>query len=109
MGDPTRQQEMPRDNNGEPVQVLGLGDTNHNMTAGGAAQHTPVISDNGHAVVRVFAAANVYIKIGVNAVASTSDAIFPASGVEYFKVKKNERVSVLQVDTGGTVTVTHMD
>lgn len=108
MTETTRQHEMPKDNNGESVQCLGFLGVNHNLISGATAVHTPVFNSKDGAVVRVFSAANIYISIGIDAIATTNHAIFPASGVEYFKVREGERVSILQVDTGGVATITHM-
>lgn len=104
----TRQHEMPKDNNGSSVQVLGFKGSTYSLTSGGVATHTPVISADAESVVRVFSDNNIYIAIDEDAVASSNDAILPASGVEYFKVPAGARVSVLQADTGGVVRVSHM-
>jgi hypothetical protein len=55
---------------------------------------------------RVIVTSAAYIKIGVAPTATTSDVYMPADSAEYFTVMPGEKVSAVQVTSGGTLHVT---
>jgi len=58
--------------------------------------------------VRVVITSAGYIKIGVSPTATTSDVYMPADTPEYFTISPGEKVSAIQVGTGGTLHVTEI-
>ncbi len=58
--------------------------------------------------VRVVVTTAAYIKIGVGPTATSSDVYLPADSVEYFSVNPGEKVSAIQVASGGTLHVTEV-
>lgn len=57
---------------------------------------------------RVACTSNAHVRVGINAVATTQDAIVKAEKPETFLCSPNERVSVLAVSTAGTASVSWM-
>ena len=57
---------------------------------------------------RVVVTSAAYIKIGVAPTATTSDVYMPADAPEYFTVATGEKVSAVQVSSGGTLHVTEI-
>lgn len=62
----------------------------------------------GISVIRVVATTAAYIKIAKTPTATSSDVYLPANLPEYFVVNEGEKVSAIQVSTGGTLHVTEM-
>lgn len=58
--------------------------------------------------VRVVCSTEAYISFGVAPTATANDIYMPAGTPEYFVITPGEKVSAIQVDTGGTLTVTEM-
>lgn len=60
--------------------------------------------------VRVVVTTDAYIAIGTAAtvVATANDPFLPASSVEYFSINPGEKVSAIQVSSGGTLHVTEI-
>jgi hypothetical protein len=58
--------------------------------------------------VRVIVTAAAYIKIGSSPPATTSDVYLPADAAEYFTIASGEKVSAVQVSSGGTLHVTEI-
>lgn len=79
--------------------------TNQTLTSSGVAATTSAISTD-YRIVRIATTAAIYLKIGSNPTATSSDMMLPAGAVEKFAITPGHKVSVLQVSAGGTVTVT---
>lgn len=75
---------------------------------GTAGTISSVFGTNFNGVVRVVATTACYIKIGVSPTATSSDVYLPAGLPEYFKARPGEKVSAIQVSSGGTLHVTEM-
>jgi hypothetical protein len=58
--------------------------------------------------VRVVVTSAAYIKIDNNPPATTADVYLPADRPEYFSITPGQRVSAVQVSTGGTLHVTEI-
>jgi hypothetical protein len=78
--------------------------TNQNLTSSGSsAQSTAFTSVNK---VRIAATQAVYIAFAANPTATSSDLVLPANGVETFTITPGHKVAVLQVTSGGIVSIT---
>jgi hypothetical protein len=62
----------------------------------------------GCTVVRVVATTDCYIKVDKSPTATTSDVLLPASDPEYIIVNPGEKISAIQVSSGGTLNVTEV-
>lgn len=60
-------------------------------------------------IVRVVCTSAAYVKVGDSPTATTSDVYVPADCPEYFRIQPGQKVSAVQVVTGGTLHVTEMD
>lgn len=58
--------------------------------------------------VRVVTTSAAYIKISSSPTATSSDVYMPADSPEYFTVNPGEKVSAIQVSSGGTLHVTQV-
>jgi hypothetical protein len=58
--------------------------------------------------VRVVVTSAAYIKIGSSPTATTADVYLPADSAEYFTCNPGEKVSAIQVSSGGTLHVTEI-
>lgn len=58
--------------------------------------------------VRVMATTDAYIVIGSSPTATANDPPLPANSVEYFSINPGEKVSAIQVASGGTLHVTEI-
>lgn len=58
---------------------------------------------------RVVVTTAAYVAIGPSAVATSSFTYLPADSPEYFTILPGERVSAVQVSSGGNVNVTWID
>lgn len=74
---------------------------------GTAGTISTAISD-GVRRVRVVTTTDAYIKIGSSPTATSSDVFKPANLVEYFTIAPGEKVSAIQVSSGGTLHVTEI-
>jgi hypothetical protein len=59
--------------------------------------------------VRVVVTTAAYIKIGNSPTATTSDVYMPADSPEYFTCTPGQKVSAVQVSSGGTLHVTELE
>jgi hypothetical protein len=101
---------VPVDQNGFPIQTLGLGSSTTKIAVGAASQRGPLPSGASHEdIVRIACNTDAYIKFGDSTVeATTSDALF-TQGVEAFKVPDGvSHVAALQVSAGGIMTLTEL-
>lgn len=58
--------------------------------------------------VRVVVTTDAYIVIGSSPTATANDPFLPASSVEYFSINPGEKVSAVQVSSGGVLHVTEI-
>lgn len=58
--------------------------------------------------VRVYCTTDAFIKIGMSPTATTSDVPIAASSPEYFTCAGGEKVSAIQLSSGGTLYVTEV-
>lgn len=58
--------------------------------------------------VRLVCTTDAYVKVGNAPTATTSDPIFPAGAVEYVTITPGQKVSAVQVSSGGTLSVTEI-
>lgn len=57
-------------------------------------------------LVRVIASSACHIKFGANPTATTSDIYLPANVAEYFGVTPGDKISAVQVASGGNLNIT---
>lgn len=74
----------------------------------GTPGNTATAVGNGVQKVRVVVTSAAYVKIGQTAIASSNDVYMPIDTPEYFTVNPGERVSAVQVSSGGTLHVTEL-
>lgn len=58
--------------------------------------------------VRIVSTTDCYIKIDNSPTATTSDAILPGLSAEYFTITPGQKVSAVQIASGGTLNVTEI-
>jgi hypothetical protein len=58
--------------------------------------------------VRVIVTTDAYVKIGSSPTATTSDVYMSAESPEYFTIAAGEKVSAIQLSSGGTLHVTEI-
>ena len=58
--------------------------------------------------VRVLVTTDAYVKVGDSPTATTSDVYLPAFQAEYFTITPGQKVSAIQVSSGGTLHVTEI-
>ena len=98
------------DVNGFPIQTLALGDSVTKIVVGASTQRgalpTGVSKED---IVRLASNTDCYIKFGDSTVEATdSDTLF-TQGVEAFKIPMNAtHIAVLQLNTGGIMTITEL-
>lgn len=59
-------------------------------------------------IVRVVVTTAAYVTIGGSPTATSSDVYMPANVPDYFKINPGEKVSAIQVSSGGSLHVTEM-
>lgn len=57
-------------------------------------------------VVRVVCTTDAYVDVSKSGTATSSSVYLPANAIEYFDITPGEKVSAIQVSTGGTLHVT---
>jgi len=95
--------KLERDGFGNTAQVLTLG-THQSVAYTGTAG--TISAEIGTNVVRVIATTDCYIKIGASPTATSSDVFLLANAAEYFGCDPADKVSAIQVSSGGTIHVT---
>jgi len=80
------------------VKILG----NENLTAGIAHVESLAIDAE---TVRIVTQEDIFVEIGENPVATVDSTIMLANSLEYFQITRGDKVSVLQVNVGGIVSV----
>lgn len=58
--------------------------------------------------VRVVVTSAAYVKVAKSATATSADVYMPADSPEYFTVAPGDKVSAIQVSSGGTLHVTEI-
>lgn len=92
------------------MQYVGAGrlDTAQTVTYTGTAGTVTNGASTGINKVRVCATTDCWIKIGTSPTATTSDTLLPGLSAEYFLITPGQKVSAVQVTTGGTLSVTEV-
>ena len=91
-----RQQTASRLGTSQVVAYTGTAGTISNAVASGVY------------VIRVVVTTAAHIAIGTDPTATTSDVYMPADTPEYFVVSPGEKVSAIQVSSGGNLHVTEV-
>ncbi len=92
------------------MQYIGTGylGTHQSVAYTGTAGTITNAVTDGVLKVRVIVTSAAYIKIGTSPTATTSDVYMPADSAEYFSCRPGEKVSAVQVSSGGTLHVTEI-
>jgi hypothetical protein len=92
------------------MQYFGTGrlGTHQSVAYTGTAGTITTAMSDGVNKVRVVVTTTAYIKIGSSPTATTSDVYLPADAAEYFTIRPGEKVSAIQVASGGTLHVTEI-
>jgi len=93
----------PEADHGGPIQAVGLGTVQVVAYTGTAG-----VSENtiGSSLVRVVSTTACHIAFGASPTATTSDAYLPADIPEYFRCARTDKISAIQVSSGGNLNVT---
>lgn len=94
---------IPKDQNGQLVQVLELGVAS--AISFGATSSQSAVFGAGTNIIRLVASQGAYIAIGENPTATTSSAFLPAGLVEYLRVTPGYRVAALRTSVDGVLSV----
>ena len=81
--------------------------SNENVAFTGTAGTSAAFASGIH-VIRIVATQACYYAIGSAPTATTSDTYLPANEVEYLIVNPGQKVSFVQVSSGGTASVSQM-
>ena len=81
-------------------------DTNQSVAYTGTAGTIANAVGVGTQKVRVLVTTDAFIKIAKTPTATTSDVYLPGLSAEYFTIYSGEKVSAVQVASGGTLYVT---
>ena len=101
---------VPVDQNGFPIQTLGLSPTTVKITVGAASGRVALPPGAAHEdIVRVAGNRDCYIAFGDSTVeATTNDALF-TQGVEAFKVPDTAtHIAAIQESASGIMTITEL-
>lgn len=92
------------------IQFWGTGQlgTHQSVAYTGTAGTIANAIGNGVHKVRVVVTTAAYIKIGHSPTATTSDVYMSADSSEYFTCQTGDKVSAVQVTSGGTLHVTEI-
>lgn len=90
------------------MQYLGVArwGTVQNVTYTGTAAATASSVSSGVLRVRLLATTDCYVQIGKSPTATTSDVYLPSLSAEYIIVNPGEKISAVQVASGGVLNVT---
>lgn len=93
------------------MQYLGHGrlGTHQSVPYTGTAGTITDAVATGTLKVRVVVTTAAFIKIDNNPTATSSDVYLPADSPEYFTIAAGQKVSAIQVSSGGTLHVTEID
>jgi len=80
-----------------------------NATYTGTAAAVASGFSNGVQRIRVLATTDCYIKVDKAPTATTSDCYLPGLSAEYIIVNPGEKISAVQVSSGGVLNVTEVD
>ncbi len=81
--------------------------SNENVAYTGTAAASAAFADGIHHI-RISATTAAYYKIAGTPVATTSDTYLPANVIEIIRVNPGQKISFIQVSTGGTASVSQM-
>lgn len=92
------------------MQFWGTGrlGTHQNVAYTGTAGTIATAMSAGIHKCRVVVTTAAYVKIGSSPTATTADVYMPADSPEYFTIAEGEKVSALQLSSGGTLHVTEV-
>lgn len=101
---------VPIDQNGFPIQTLGIPGPSAKITVAGVSARAALPSGVSHEdIVRVACNTDCYIKFGDSTVEATTDDALFTQGVEAFKVPDGvSHVAAIQVSAGGIMTLTEL-
>ena len=92
------------------MQYYGTGrlGTHQSKAYTGTAGTIDNVIGDGIQKVRVVCTSAAYVKVDNSPTATSSDVYMPADSVEYFTVTAGQKVSAIQVSSGGTLHVTEI-
>ena len=98
---------LPKDEFGNPIQVLALGDK-HSVAFGAAAASSAAVGA-GTQVIRVCSDEDCFIDIGAAPAATTASMLLPAMTPEYIQVTPGvDVISVIRRTTDGQLSIVEM-
>ncbi len=80
--------------------------THQSVAYTGTAGTIPTAINAGVAKIRLIVTTAAFIKIGNTPTATSTDVYIPADSPEYFTITPGQKVSAVQLTTGGTLHVT---
>ena len=101
---------VPIDQNGFPIQTLGLGTSTVKLTISGTTARGALPAGASHEdIIRIASNTDCHIKFGDDTVEATTDDALFTQGVEAFKVPDGvSHVAAIQVSAGGIMTINEM-
>jgi hypothetical protein len=101
---------VPIDQNGFPIQTLGLSAQTVKITVSGVTARGTLPAGASHEdIVRLASNTDCHIKFGDDTVEATTDDALFTQGVEAFKVPAGvTHIAVIQVSAGGIMTINEM-
>lgn len=92
------------------MQYYGTGrlGTHQSVAFTGTAGTITTAITSGTQKVRVIVTTAAYVKIGNTPTATSSDVYLAADAPEYFTITEGQKVSAIQVSSGGTLHVTEI-
>lgn len=89
-----------------PIAAIYRMGRSENITVSGTAANNATALNTTGSLIRIVSTTACYYKIGVSAIATTSNVYLPADTVEYVGYNGGEHISVIQASTGGTLNIT---
>jgi hypothetical protein len=81
--------------------------SNENVDYTGTAGQSAAFASGIHAI-RICASTASYYKIGTNPTATSADTYLPADEVEYLIVNPGQKISFIQVSSGGKASISQL-
>lgn len=98
---------LAQDTNGNVTQLGHVGPA-QSVAVGAASAQSTALASGACFMVRLLPTVDCYVAFGTNPTATTSSTRLIANQVEYFAAEVGQKIAVLQVTTGGFLSVTEM-
>lgn len=93
----------PEDDEGRGIPAIFPGFSQRLQIGATSSQSIPMGATTG--IVRLCPTSDCYVAFGANPTASSSSLLLPAGAVEYFGINPGDKIAVLQVSSGGYLSI----